>query len=419
MEEIIEDPVGDGRFGIVSPSEWGLEPADQSKLKAWLSVGVDAEDWEERARQATYHWLMRNWVEEAGAFAGHYHAPSHTHEPPQLTNLLAPWQLMAAYDRYGDDELLHKAKRAADWLNDNLVETHPMSMVVGGVRDAWRPEEVWTKFTAEFVMENLALCDRLGDAEYMRRALQSIRFLTQAELHDHACEYDHRSQMWMQRGWQSFGRTIEAFLELYEATEDNRWLGRALAWGEYGLTLQAPDDCFYLINGEYYNTDVAADELRALTFLYEQTKLPQFLRAAKSFADWHIRSQRPDGAWLLTIDRWSRPVSEYVGPGDVPNLAISFLSLHRCTGDPQYIQAALKGMHYVLERQVIPGSSEPYSDDENVMWGIWSWDPYYDYSMSGDQVTHFARGIWFVLDYLASLSSEQTHATIEYLEGKV
>lgn len=406
-------------FGIVSPKEWGLEPAPSSALKAWLPLGVDAENWEERARQATYHWLMRNWQEEPGAFAGHYHAPSGRHEPPQLTNLLAPWQLMAAYDRYGDGELLDKAKRSANWLNDNLVETHPMSMVVGGVRDAWRPEEVWTKFTAEFVILNLALCTRLEEPEYMRRSLQSIRFLTQAELHDHACKYDHIQQQWVTRGWQSFGRIIEAFLELHEATGDNRWLGRALAWGEYGLTLQAPDDCFYLINGEYYNTDLAADELRALTFLYEQTRLPQFLHAAKSFADWHIESQRPDGAWLLTIDRFSRPVSEYVGPGDVPNLAISFLAMHRATGDPRYIQAALKAMRYVLSRQAVPGDSHPYIEDENVQWGLWSWDPFYDFSMSGDQIGHFARGIWFTLDYLASLDTEQTHTTIEFLEGKL
>jgi hypothetical protein len=362
---------------------------------------------------------MHNWQEEPGAFAGHYHAPSGTYEAPQLTNLLAPWHLMAAYDRYGDDDLLQKAKRSADWLNANLVETHPMSMVIGGVRDAWRPEEVWTKFTAEFVIQNLGLYTRLHDAEYMRRVVQSVRFLIQAELHEHACKYDHRQQRWVTRGWQSFGRIIEAFLCLYETTEDNRWLGRALAWGEYSLTLQAPDNCFYLINGEYYNTDLAADELRALIFLYERTRLPQFQHAAQSFADWHIEAQRPNGAWLLTIDRWSRPVSDYVGPGDVPNMAVSFLALHRATGEPRYIEAALKAMRYVLDFQVTPDSSHPYGDDENVLWGLWSWDPYYDYSLSGDQITHFARGIWFTLDYLASLGSEQTYTILDYLRDKV
>jgi hypothetical protein len=359
---------------------------------------------------------MRNWREEEGAFTGHYRAVEQTFEPPQLTNLIAPWQLMAAYDRYGDSELLHKAKRAADWIHTHQAETHPMSLVVGGVRDAWRPEEVWTKFAAEFLILNLGLYKRLHDEVYMRRAIQSVRFLVQAELHDHATKYDHQQQRWIGRGWQSFGRIIEAYLCLHELTEDNRWLGRALAWGEWSLTLQAPDNAFYLINGEYYNSDLAADELRALTFLYEQTRLPQFLLAAQRFADWHLRSQRPEGAWLLTIDRFQHPVSEYVGPGDVPNIAIALLRLHRVTDDPRYAASALKAMRYVLSRQVTPDSGHPYADDENVLWGLWSWDPYYDYTLSGDQNTHLTRGIWFSLDYLASLRPEQIQAIVGVLD---
>jgi len=404
-------------YGIISPADWDLAPAEEESLQPWGQLKVDLHDWEERARQATYHWLMRNWREEEGAFNGHYRAVEKTFEYPQLTNLLAPWHLMAAYDRYGDDELLYKAKRAGDWLYANMVETHPMSLVVGGVRDAWRSEEVWTKFTAEFLILNLGLYVRLQEEEYMRRAMESVRFLIQAELHHHATKYDHQRQEWISRGWQSFGRIIEAYLYLYEVTEDNRWLGRALAWGEWSLTLQAPDSAFYLINEEYYNSDIAADELRALTFLYEHTQLPQFLGAAQRFGNWHVRKQRPDGAWLLTVDRFAHPVSDYVGPGDVPNIAISFLRLHRATGASSWMVSALKAMRYVLTRQVKPGSSQPYAEDENVQWGIWSWDPYYDYTMSGDQITHFARGIWFTLDYLASLDAESIQSIARDLDG--
>jgi hypothetical protein len=403
-------------YGIISPIDWGLRPAKKECLQAWAPLGVDANDWEERARQATYHWLMRNWREGEGAFAGHYRAVDQYFEPPQLTNLLAPWQCIAAYDRYGGADLLDKAIRAADWLYENMVETHPMSLVVGGVQDALRPEELWTKFTAEFVILNLGLYSRTQEGEYLRRAVQSVRFLHQAELHDHATKYDHEQRQWIARGWQSFGRIIEAYLYLYEVTENNRWLGRALAWGEYSLTLQAPDSAFYLINGEYYNGDIAADELRALTFLYERTKLPQFRSAAQSFADWHLRVQRPDGAWLLTIDKFANPVSEYVGPGDVPNIAMALLRLHRTTDEPRYVAAALKAMRYAITCQVTPGSSHPFADQENVLWGFWSWDPYYDYTMSGDQITHFARGIWFTLDYLGSLGAEHTQTTIEALD---
>jgi len=403
-------------YGIISPQDWGLQPATGKDLRRWIELGIAADEWEERARKATYQWLMRNWRENEGAFAGYCRVGAGCFETPQLTNLIAPWQCMAAHDRYGDESLLRKAARAAHWMHGNLVETHPMSVVVGGVRDAWCPEEVWTKFTAEFVILSLGLYARTHDGEHLRQAIQSVRFLMQAELHEHACKYNVKEQRWIGRGWQSFGRIVEAYLYLYEVTGDNRWLGRALAWGEYGLSLQAPDSSFYLINGEYYNTDLAADELRALTFLYEQTQLPQFRAAAERFADWHLQLQRPDGAWLLTIDRFFNPVSEYVGPGDVPNIAIALLRLHRTTGEITYLASALKAMRYAIGQQVIPGSSHPFADDENALWGYWSWDPYYDYTMSGDQITHYARGLWFTIDYLASLSPEQTAGLIPALK---
>ena len=396
-------------YGIISPQDWGLKPAGGKSHPTWTALGVALDEWEERGRKAT-QWLLRCWREDEGAFSGHYRLTDGYFEPPQLTNLIAPWQCLAAYDRYGDWDMLEKARRAADWMYANMTETHPMSMAVGGVRDSWCPEEAWTKFAAESLILNAGLYVRLREREYLRRAIHSARFLVQAELHEHAVKFNLREQHWVTRGWQSFGRVIEAFLYLSEVTGDGQWAERACAWGEYALTLQAPDGGFYLINDEYYNTDLAADELRALVFLYERTQRPQYLEAARRFADWHLHRQRPDGAWLLTIDRLGNPVSEYVGPGDIPNIAVAFLRLHRVTGEPRYLAGALKAMQYAIGQQVIPGCAHPYADCEAALWGYWSWDPYYDYTMSGDQVTHFARGLWFAVDYLASLTPEETRA---------
>ena len=405
-------------YGIVSPRDWGLLPAQPEALAPWAQVGVDARDWEERARQATYSWLMSNWREDVGAFSGHYKSIERTYEDPQLTNLIAPWQCLAAFDRYGDAELLHKAERATDWVYRHAVETHPMSVVTGGVHDAWRPDELWSKFAAELAMTNLALYARTGALEWRRRAIEGGRFLIQAGRNDHACKYDHRGERWVSRGWQSFGRVIEALLCLHTATGDSRWLAEATAWAQYGLTLQAPDGCFYLINGEYYNTDLAADELRALTYVHELTGLEQFGDAARRFANWHLATQRADGAWLLTVDRFGNPVSEYVGPGDIPNIAVALLRLHRVTGEMDYLASALRAMRYALAQQVTPGSDPRYDQDEHVRWGYWSWDPRYDYTMSGDQITHFARGIWFTLDYLASMDDDTARMTIERLSQR-
>jgi hypothetical protein len=170
--------------------------------------------------------------------------------------------------------------------------------------------------------------------------------------------------------------------------------------------LQASDGCFYLIDGEYYNTDIAADELRGFTFLYELTGDRAYLEAARRFADWHLAHQRADGAWPLTVDRDGNVVVPTVGPGDVPNIGIALLRLHAAVGGERYWSAALRCIHYSLTTQAVPGTEHPYLDDPRVQWGFWSWDPHYDYTMSGDQSTHHVRGLMFLLDYLARI--EQT-----------
>ena len=143
--------------------------------------------------------------------------------------------------------------------------------------------------------------------------------------------------------------------------------------------------------------------------------MPQFRLAATRFADWHLNVQRPDGAWVLARDRFGNPVSDYVGPGDVPNIAIALLGIHQSTGDDRYLASALRAMHYALGKQVVPGGAPPWADREDVLWGYWSWDPHYDYTMSGDQVTHFCRGLWFIMDYLATLSPERAEGVIAAL----
>jgi hypothetical protein len=241
---------------------------------------------------------------------------------------------------------------------------------------------------------------------YRERAEQSAMFLIQSTRHNFSPKYDTRLGMWREKGWQSFGRVIEAFLILSEILSErtgaSHWRDLAVRWGEFGLSLLAHDGGLYLIDDEYFNTDIAADELRAFVFLYELTNRAEFLAAAERFASWLIAHQRADGAWALTIDRDGNIVVPTVGPGDIPNIAIAFLRLHHVTGKTPYLDSALRALRYSLSVQVLPGSDQPYSADPNVQWGFWSWMPYYDYTVSGDQATHHVRGFLFALDYLQS-----------------
>jgi hypothetical protein len=375
-------------------------------------MGLPKAELELRAKRNTYDWLMRQFSEDAGAFYGYYDPRSKQFAPPQTANLIAPFQLVAAFDRYQDERLLTIAKRCSDWMENNMVESHPMSVVLGGVRDNIKPTQLWTKYTADYVILNLALYDRLRNDELLIRAVRSSKFLLQSQNHGFAPRYDHFIEQWMPKGWQSFGRVIVAMLALQEFTDDEAWLDRAMNWAEYGVSLQAADGCFYLINNDYYSSDIAADEIRALIRAYWRTHRKRFLSAAVKFADWHLNQQWANGAWPLSVDRWGVTVGEYIGPGDIPNIAISMLLVYRVTGDIKYLAAAARAIRYSITQQCCPNQECPYHDDPNTHWGFWSWDPRYDYTMSSDQSTHHVRSYWFFLDYFLTLSSETQKAVV-------
>jgi hypothetical protein len=388
-------------IGVISPQDWGLPAVVDAPAEAVFALpGVTQADVEARARAATYEWLLRQFDEDAGAFHGFYRAPDRHLDFPQTVNLIAPWQLLAAYDRYRDDALLQRAVRAANWFYEQHVITHPMSVVAGGVRDGLATDELWTKFTAEEVLICLGLWSRTSDEIWRERARQCGRFLIQARRHDFAPRHSLSTGLWIAHGWDSWGRVIEAALLLRQVDDDPRWLDEAERWAGHALAIQAEDGGFYLIDDEYFNTDLAADELRALVMLHELTGKEAYLSAAIRFADWLLDHQDADGAWPLTIDLEGNIVMPVIGPGDAPNIGIALLRLYHINHDRRYLRAACATVRYSLMVQAVPGSDHPYIDDERVRWGFWSWQPHYDYTLSGDQSTHHARGMWFLLDYL-------------------
>ena len=401
----------------VSPQSWGLERSNGKDSKHLAAMGVPKAELEERARRNTHSWLPRQFDDKVGAFRGFYDPRSKDFAPPQTANLIAPFQLIAAFDRYGDEKFLVMARRAADWLELHMVESHPMSLVLGGVRDNIKPTELWTKYTADYVTLNLALHERLEDEELLRRAVQSSKFLLQSQNHGFAPKFDHAPEDWIPRGWQSFGRVVVAMIALQEFTDDEEWLDRAMLWAEHGVGLQAADGCLYLINDDYYSSDIAADEIRGLVRVYWRTGRQRFLNAAARFADWHLANQLPNGAWPLSVDRWGVAVTDYVGPGDIPNIAIAMLLMHKATGNNDYLASAVRAIRYSMTQQCFPTDKCKFCKDPNIQWGFWSWDPRYDFTMSSDQSTHHVRGYWFFLDYFLSLP-EHTQEAVARIVGE-
>ncbi len=390
--------------GVVSPQDWGLQAARAAGLPGARieGVGLAPAELESRARANLTEWLPLQFDEAAGALYGHYDAPHRRLEPFNTVNLIGTWQLIAAGDRTGDERWLRMARRAADWFTRSFVVTHPMSVVVGGVRDTGRRHELWTKYTAEHAILNAALARRTGESELAERARQSAGFLRRARRHGFAPRYDEQAGAWLAGGWQSFGRVVEACLEMERLTGDAAWAEEALAWGEHGLGLQAADGGFYLLDGEFYNSDIAADELRALCFLHERTGRRDFREAALAFGRWHLERERPGGSWPVNIDAHREAVAEIVGPGDMSNLSISFLRMSALDPKGPWLAASRRALGYAYSRQAVPGSDHPFLEDQRVRWGFWSWDPFYDHTLSADQSTHHVRAAWFHLDWMAA-----------------
>ncbi len=388
------------KFGVISPQDWGLPVLDADSDESIPGLDITVRQLNNRIRGCTYDWAQNHYDQASGAFFGFYSPVEKRFEPPQTVNLIAPWQFLATFDHFGDRQLLGQAERASEWFYQHFVVTHPMSIVIGGVRESLPERELWTKFSAEFVVLNCGLYSRTDNRKYLERALQSAMFLIQSTRHGFAPKYSTQLGEWQEKGWQSFGRVVEAMLILADVTGENQWTDLALRWGAYGISLLADDGGLYLIDDDYFNTDIAADELRAFVFLHELTGREDFLAAGEAFARWLIVHQQADGAWPLTIDRDGNIVVPTVGPGDIPNIAIALLRLYGVSHQEIYLEAAQRALRYSLSVQVLPESDHPYSDDPNVRWGFWSWMPHYDYTVSGDQATHHIRGFLFALDYL-------------------
>lgn len=392
-------------MGVISPRDWGLAACRAAADAVALpGISLTPADLEARIVGSLQHWLPRYVEPETGAFYGYYRPSDGFREPPQTANLIGSWLAMAAYDRYGDPVFLARATQALTFYYDTFVVSHPMSVVAGGARDGVETTQVWTKFSAEFAIGAVGLHQRTGDVAWLARAEQSGRYLLQAARHGFAPTFDLATHRWADptTGWDSWGRAVEACLLLAEATGDGTWHDLALRWGEHGLEIQGEDGGFYLIDGEYYNTDLAADELRGLTYLHERTGEARYLDAAVRFADWHLARQRDDGAWAMTVDRDGNTVVPTVGPGDMPNIAVALLRLGLITGNGAYRDAALRAFAYGLSQQVLPESDAPFVEDPAITWGFWSWDPYYDYTQSPDQATHHVRGMMFLLDVMCT-----------------
>ena len=396
-------------FATVTPDNWGLGAGWHGGGRALeRATGVPRERLRERLTNALARFVGGLYDSELGALHHYYRPDIRYLSEIDSGNFLMALNLVVLSAITGEGEPLERAESCYRYAMEHFCDRHPMAFWQGGIRDGFKPTELWVKYTGDAAWLALSLYRRTRKPEYLRDLRQFHNFFKRAREADFAYTFDTASYAWRHRGnvWQAFGFPVTAYLELYQATDEAGYREEAVRWGRHALELQASNGAFYLLDGQFWNSDLTAPELRGLVNLWEITGERPFLDAAAGFADWLLGHQREDGAWPLGIDRDDEVCVETVGPGDPPNIALSLLRLHAATGNDAYLDAAVRAVRYGLSMQACEEGAYPeYLDDPRAKWGFWSWEPLQDHSLSGDQSIHHVRGTLFLASYLAALGA--------------
>ena len=395
-------------YETIFPTGWGLKRPHQDNDKIKDVLGYPLEVLEERVKNCVYCFIENLYDHKEQGLRHYYRADEKYQSELDSGNYLMAINYLTMYDMTGDEVMLERAANCFKWAYDHATETHPMFTWQGGVRDGFKNNELWVKYTGDAFLTCVALYRRTKEEDYLFYIKQFHNFFKQAKKAGFCYKYDTNTYKWTNYGfvWRSFGFPVVSYIELYEATNDDYYLKEAIAWGEHGLTLQSDNGCFYLLDGEFWNSDLTAPEIRGLVFLYELTGEKKFLKAARGFCDWLIQQQGDEGSWPIGIDSDNEVCAPNIGPGDMPNIAMGFMRVHMQTQEEKYLNAAIKAIHYSLDLQALEGGKYPlYLEDPNVKWGFWSWDPLHDITLSGDQSVHHIRGILFMAYYIGSLNA--------------
>lgn len=391
----------------IIPENWGIKKPDkEGRRKVFKYLGVKYEELEKRWKNAVYKFVVNYFDERVEACHHFYCANNKYLSGLDSGNFLIALNFLTMYDRYDDTEMLNKAEKCFWYAYKNCTDIHPMHSWQGGVKCGEKPWELYVKYTGDAAITAIALYARTKNDRYLFCLKQFHNFFKQARQQGFKFKFNTNTYEWADVGycWRSFGLPLVAYIEMYEITREEKYLKHARAWADYGVSLQADNGCFYLLDNMFWNSDLSAPELRGLTFLYEITGEEKYLNSAIKFADWLIEHQREDGSWPIGIDREDEVCAPNVGPGDAPNVGISLIRLHKVTGEEKYLNSAIRTVKYSIKMQATEGGAYPYYlDDPMVHWGFWSWEPLLDYSLSGDQSVHHIRGMMFIADYLANL----------------
>lgn len=169
------------------------------------------------------------------------------------------------------------------------------------------------------------------------------------------------SERWEVDYPETTGYIIPVFLCYYRLTGDEEYLKRAIAMGDWEISIQYPGGGVgepvgvYGLKPRVFNT---SQVILGWLALYRETGKDKYLEAAKISGDWIVTNQDPDGNWSKNT---------YQGPRAYKSrVAWALLELFALTGIKKYQEAAEHCIAWVMDKSLPNGwfSNNSLSDPE-------------------------------------------------------
>lgn len=282
---------------------------------------------------------------------------------PETTGYTLP-TLINASRLLGDDEWRDMAFRHARFLMSCVTDD-------GGAL-YWNQRERNTPVvfdTGQVILGWLAVYRDSGEDEFLRAAVRSGNWLLKNQENGHWEKYQHLN---VQKVIDA--RVDWALLLLFQMTGEMGFRDAALQNLDWVLTQQTADGWFNhcsFMAGQDPFTHYLAYVAEGLYLSGELLNEPRYVQAGKKTADRLLELQRADGSLAGSFsDHWKETESSSCLTGDV-QMSLLWSQLWVKFGNPEYREAAQKGLEYVCRTQFLD------TTDANIYGGIGGSHPLY------------------------------------------
>lgn len=179
---------------LIFPTGWGLTRPDPNNPAVEQALGLPLEKLEERARNCVTCFLETLFDPEEKGLRHYYRADQKYYSELDSGNFLMAVNYLTIYDMTGDPHLLERAEDCFHWAYNHATETHPMFTWQGGVRDGFKHNELYVKYTGDAFLTCIALYRRTKKEEYLFYIKQFHNFFKQAKKAGFKYKYDKQAE---------------------------------------------------------------------------------------------------------------------------------------------------------------------------------------------------------------------------------